>query len=614
MKKIFAFLTFLCAAAAATAAVPAAYQTPATCVEFETRFLKPVPRKNSSPNDYQFRRLIEGSWDYVMQEFPEYATYIGYPGQNARWTEYTVESRNRRFKMVDCQIKFLKQVNPKQLSPQNRLTFELFKQKLDLEKESEKFDSDLIMMTQLDGIQMNLPDLIFAAPKKNFKDFEEVLARLNLLPILLEQTQNMMKLGIEKKYTHVKFLMAKVPAQLDEFIQSDYAKNPVYRQFLELPNFLSENQKLEIQAQAKQAISTKVIPAFKNLKKFIETEYLPKCREEIAAVGLPNGPAYYSFSSRSKTTTDWSAQKIHEIGLTEVARILKEMQSLKESLKFNGDLRAFNKFLNSDSQFIYRDADELISGYRDIAKRVDPELPRLFKTLPRLPYGIKAMPDYKGASGPTAYYQPGSTASGRAGYFEANTFDLKSRPKWEMEALTMHEAVPGHHLQIAIAQELSELPEFRKNEGYTAFVEGWGLYAESLGYDLGMYKDPYSKYGQLVYDMWRACRLVVDTGMHALGWSKQKALDYMLEQVGKSKLDTENEIDRYITWPGQALAYKVGQMKFQELKEKSKKHLGEKFDVREFHDEVLRHGAVPLNVLEKLHAEWLIKAQSEARK
>lgn len=584
-----------------------AYQSPNNCLELEARFFKPIKAKNSGPNELKLRRLIEGSWDYTMQEFPEWATYVGYPGQNDRWSENTLAARVRRNKILDCQINFIKQVDPRQLTPKDRLNFELFKLRLEFQKQYTQFDSDLIVMTQLDGIHLNLPDLISAHPKQKMKDFDDLFVRLNSLPQVLEQIQGLMKAGAEKKFTHVKFLMEKVPGQIEVLLNSDYAKNPIYREFQELPNHLSEQQKIEIQAKAKQVIGAKIIPAFRNLKKFIETEYIPKCRTDIAAISLPKGESLYALAAKYQTTTDWDPKRIHELGLSEVARIQKEMEALKESLKFKGDLKAFNKHINTDSQFFFRESKDLISGYREISKRLDPELPQLFRTLPRLPYGVRAMADYKGASAPTAYYQPGSPQAGRAGYFEANTYDLKSRPTWEMEALTAHEAVPGHHLQISLAQEMADLPEFRKNDGYTAFVEGWGLYAESLGYDLGLYKDPYSRYGQLVYDMWRAARLVVDTGMHSFGWSKQKALDFMVEKVGKPRFDLENEIDRYITWPGQALAYKVGQLKFSELKEKSKKQLGEKFDVRDFHDEVLRHGAVPMSVLESLHEDWLKK-------
>jgi prolyl oligopeptidase len=281
------------------------------------------------------------------------------------------------------------------------------------------------------------------------------------------------------------------------------------------------------------------------------------------------------------------------------------MEKIRDEVKFKGDLKAFNRFLLTDKQFYYDDPEALLTGYRDIAKRIDPELPRIFKTLPRLTYGIRAMPAYKAAESPGAYYDEGSLEAGRPGYFTANTTDLPGRPKWGMEALTLHEAVPGHHFQISIAKELRNVPEFRRFRGYTAFVEGWGLYAESLGPEIGLFKDPYSKYGQLTYEMWRSVRLVVDTGIHAKGWSREQAIAYFGEHMAKAKIETENEVDRYITWPGQALAYKVGQLKFRELREKATAELGASFDEREFHDQLLRHGALPMDVLEKTIGAWI---------
>jgi uncharacterized protein (DUF885 family) len=320
---------------------------------------------------------------------------------------------------------------------------------------------------------------------------------------------------------------------------------------------------------------------------------------------LPNGAAWYAFRVKEETTTNLTPDQLHELGLKEVARISGEMSKLREELKFKGDSKAFNKFLLTDKRFFYTDSTQLLMGFRDIAKRIDPELPHLFKTLPRLTYGVREMPPYKSAAAPAAYYEGGSLEAGRPGYFEANTSDLPGRPKWGMEALTLHETVPGHHLQISIAQELKGLPEFRKQGSYTAYVEGWGLYAEGLGNELGLYKDAYSKYGQLSYEMWRAIRLVVDTGMHAKGWTRQQALDYFADTMPKSATETANEVDRYITWPGQALAYKVGQLKFKELRERAQIALGDKFDVREFHDELLRHGSLPMDVLESAVNEWI---------
>jgi uncharacterized protein (DUF885 family) len=298
-------------------------------------------------------------------------------------------------------------------------------------------------------------------------------------------------------------------------------------------------------------------------------------------------------------------EQIHELGLAEVKRIRAEMDAIIKRVGFKGSFEKFCAFLRKDRQFYYTDADSLLRGYRDIAKRVDPELARLFGKLPRLPYGVKAIPAFAEKSQTTAYYQPGSVQAGRPGWYYANTYALDTRPKWEMEALTLHESVPGHHLQISLAQEMPDAPEFRKHLSYTAFVEGWGLYSESLGTEMGFYQDPYMKFGQLTYEIWRAARLVVDTGMHSMGWTRQQAIDYFIANSSKSQHDITVEIDRYIVWPGQALAYKIGELKLKELRAYATKELGPKFDVRQFHDRVLENGAVPLDVVETHVKDWV---------
>jgi uncharacterized protein (DUF885 family) len=312
------------------------------------------------------------------------------------------------------------------------------------------------------------------------------------------------------------------------------------------------------------------------------------------------------------TTTDLTPKEIHEIGLREVERIRGEMEAVIEESGFEGTFQEFLEFLRTDERFFFDTAEELLTTYRDIAKRVDPKLVEQFGTLPRLPYGVTPVPDYAAESQTTAYYQPGSLEAGRPGYFNANTYDLKSRPSWEMEALTLHEAVPGHHLQISLAQELEDVPEFRKQMGTTAFVEGWALYAESLGEEMGFYQDPYSKFGQLTYEMWRAIRLVVDTGIHSLGWSRERAIEMFERNTGKARHDIEVEVDRYIVWPGQALAYKIGELKIKELRAFAEEELGERFDVRELHDRILENGAVPLDVLETHIRDWVAAEAAEA--
>ncbi len=389
-------------------------------------------------------------------------------------------------------------------------------------------------------------------------------------------------------------------------IPDDPMKSPLLRSFTQMPNTIPNEEQARLTAEAKQAYAEQVKPAFQRLHDFLEQTYLPKARKSIAATDLPDGQAWYAYRVRQMTTTNLTPKEIHEIGLGEVKRIRVEMEMVKNETGFKGTMQEFFMYLRTDPKFYFTDKNELLKSYRDIAKRIDPELIKLFKTLPRTPYGVIPVPSYAEKSQTTAYYYPGSPDAGRPGYFFANTYALETRPKWEMESLTLHEAVPGHHLQIALSQELGQLPEFRRNNwGYTAFVEGWGLYSESLGEDLGLYKDPYAKFGRLTYEMWRAIRLVVDTGMHSMGWSRQQAIDFFMENAGKTEHDIVVEVDRYIVWPGQALAYKIGELKIKELRAYATKELGAKFDIREFHDEVLRHGAVPLSVLETNIKGWV---------
>ena len=328
---------------------------------------------------------------------------------------------------------------------------------------------------------------------------------------------------------------------------------------------------------------------------------------------MPGGKQLYARLAAHYTTTDLTPDEIHEIGLREVERIRKEMQSVIAEVGFEGDLRAFNEFLRTDPQFYYDRAEALLEGYQAVSKRLDPALVKLFGKLPRAPYGVRPIPEEEAPDTTTAYYMPPAADGSRPGWYYVNLYRPSMRPKFEMEVLSVHESVPGHHLQIALAQEMTNLPDFRRNSGFTAFIEGWGLYSERLGYEMGLYTDPYSRYGQLVYDMWRAVRLVVDTGMHYFGWSRQRAIDYFLDNAAKTEADIINEIDRYIGWPGQALAYKIGQLKMLELRQEAEIALGGDFDIRAFHDALLGAGATPLDVLEARMDQWLEQQLSEVQ-
>jgi uncharacterized protein (DUF885 family) len=499
----------------------------------------------------------------------------------------------------------LASIDRARLSPPDQVHHDLFKRGVEEALEGRRFRAELMPVSQMEGVQQSVAQLLAMMPATSVREYENLVARIRGVPTLVDQTIALMRAGLDAGLTPPRITLRDVPQQVRIQIVDDPMASPMLAAFRQFPEAVGGADRDRLGRAAVDAFAGAVAPAYRRLLAFLETEYIPRTRETIAASDLPDGLAYYAYKVRQSTTTDLTAERIHEIGLAEVKRIRAEMDGVMASAGFTGSFGDFVDFLRTDARFFFERPEDLLVAYRDICKRADPVLPRLFGTLPRLPYGVVPVPAYAEKSQTTAYYEPGSPAAGRPGQFFANTYDLKARPKWEMEALSLHEAVPGHHLQIALAQEMPDMPEFRKHSFYTAYVEGWGLYAESLGGEMGFYKDPYSRFGQLTYEMWRAIRLVVDTGMHALGWSRQQAIDYFVANAGKAEHDIVVEIDRYIVWPGQALAYKIGELKIKELRALASGELGERFDVRAFHDQVLGSGAVPLDVLEARIREWI---------
>lgn len=560
---------------------------------------------SSSRDPGKLHALFDEDWQRGLEEYPEAATLYGENRFNDRLTDYSPEAIERRKAHDRAMLDRIRQADRSRLEGQDVISYDLFLLDKKLSVEGQRFPAELMPIDQMNGVQLSFGQLATNTPFRNAKDYEDYLARIAAFPNQIDQLIALMKRGISTKWVQPAVPLRSLVGQIEGQIADDPSRSPLFQPFNSFPREVSQADRLRLSTAGKKAIAQSFTPAMKKLGAFFKETYLPAARQDIGASSLPDGEAFYQHAIRRQTTTDLTAKQIHEIGLKEVARIRREMEDVIKKTGFQRSFAEFLTFLRTDPRFYYTKADDLVAGYSYIAKVADGELPRLFAELPRTPYGVRVIPDYEGPAQTTAYYQPSAADGSRAGYYMINTYKLETRPKYEMEALTLHESVPGHHLQIARAQELKGLPDFRRNAGYTAYVEGWGLYAESLGTEMGFYKDPYSKFGQLTYEMWRACRLVVDTGMHALGWSRQRAIDFMKDNTAKTENDIIVEIDRYIVWPGQALAYKLGELKIKALRARASKELGARFDVRKFHNAVLDNGPLPLDLLEKQTNEWI---------
>ena len=571
-----------------------------------------------------FRAYLDSDWKQWMQEYPEFATEVGYPGQNARWINDSPAGIEARKQHLRDSLAALKKFDRAALPPSEQLNYDLYLDLLQTAEEGLQYGDDpmpfrsvvprnlWMPLDQMEGIPQRAASVLANTPHRNVAEYEIILDRLAALPAAVDQQIALLQAGLKNGYTPPKITMRDVPKQIADLIPGDPLKSALLQPFTDFPADFPASQKPRLIEKAQKLYLSGVAPAFQRLHDYLVSAYIPACRESIAATALPNGASAYAFHVRWQTTTALTPQQIHEIGLAEVKRIRAEMEKLIASTGFQGSFHDFTEFLRTDPRFYFDKKEDLVNAYKVIAKTIDPGLVSLFGKLPRNQYGVIPIPDFKAPSQTTAYYQPGAPSAGRPGYFFVNTYNLHARPKWEMEALTLHEAVPGHHLQISLAQELDDVPEFRKHVGYSAFVEGWALYGESLGEDLGLYKDPYSKFGQLTYEMWRAVRLVVDTGMHSMGWTRDQAIQYFKDNTGKTDQDITVEVDRYIVRPGQALAYKLGQLKIRELRAEAETRLGPKFDIRAFHDAVVEDGAVPLNILERHIHDWLARQSSAA--
>jgi uncharacterized protein (DUF885 family) len=563
-----------------------------------------IAGRGSQSDSVRLGALFDAYWRFQLADSPELATTIGHPGYNDRWSDQSPEAFARRVKLAVRIVAAAESIDRERLTAGEQVSYDLFLRRVRLENEGNRFPGELMPISQLGGVQQYVPDLLATTPARTVADYEDLIARLHGLPRVIDQVMALLGRGLAAGVTPPRITLRDVPDQFSALLADDPAASPMLEAFKSFPATVPEADRERLRRAAYAAFRDEVKPAYTRLRDYLRDTYVPHARESIAMSDLPNGAAWYAYNVKVTTTTDLTPRQIHELGLAEVKRIRGEMDQLIAKIGFTGSFADFQKFLRTDPRFFFDRPEDLLVAYRDICKRIDPELIKIFGKLPRLPYGVLPVPAYSEKSQTTAYYSGGSLAAGRAGTFFANTYDLKSRPKWEMESLTLHEAVPGHHLQLSLAEEVEGVPAWRRYDFYTAYVEGWGLYAESLGGELGLYKDPYSKFGQLTYEIWRAIRLVVDTGIHSMGWTRQQAIDYFKANAAKTEHDITVEVDRYIVNPGQALAYKLGELKIKELRADAERQLGARFDERAFHDEVLASGALPLEVLDRRMRAW----------
>ena len=560
----------------------------------------------AQPNDATraLHQLFDQEWERSLRENPVNASYQGDPRYNDRWGDSSLAAIRASEAADRAALAQLRAIDRNALSPADQLNYDTFQWLEEKAVARQKFRTYLQPVSHQGGVQ-TLDGVAEVLPFASTKDYRDWLKRMDAVPVLIEQTIALMREGAKAGSLPPKVLMQRVPRQIAAQIVEDPTQSPFYRPFAKFGDDVPQADRAGLQAEAQRLVRERIVPAYRILQAYFNDEYLPKTRDSIAATDLPDGKAYYDYLAGYYTTTDLTADQIHAIGLKEVARIRAQMEKIREEVGFKGSMAEFFAFLRTDPRFFEKTPQGLLTHYRDVAKRIDPELVKAFKTIPRQPYGVRPIPDTIAPDTTTAYYQPGASDGSRAGFYYVNLYKPEVRPTWEMLPLSLHESVPGHHFQFARSLELPDAPMFRRTAYFVAYSEGWGLYAEQLGFDMGLYDDPYDRMGQLAYEMWRAVRLVVDTGMHAKGWSREKAIAFFKDNSPKTDQDIVNEIDRYIGDPGQALAYKVGQLKISELRARAKAKLGERFDVREFNDEVLSTGSVPLQALERHIDAWI---------
>lgn len=548
----------------------------------------------------QLHDLFEREWAVRLQEFPAFATSVGVHDYNDRLASMTLKSLERRHHQNQEFLQELESIDSAPLSAEDQTNHSIFRIQLQSRIDSFRFKDYQIPLNADSGFQTSVARLPENVPLRTVRDYENYISRMREIPRYFQEQTALMRMGIQSGMTLPRSVLEGIEFTMDSHVVERPEESVFYVPFKAFPPAVPEGERERLRLKGRDAVSTAVIPAYRDLSAFMRNEYVPNARDTLGARELPEGADYYSFLIRQHTTLDLTADEIHNIGLEEVARIRSEMLEVMVRVGFTGEFAAFLHFLRTDPRFYAKTGEELLKEAALIAKTMDGKLPAYFKTLPRLPYTVEPVPDHLAPKYTAGRYVSAPLGGTRPGIYWVNTYALESRPLYTLPALTLHESVPGHHLQNALRQELDNLPNFRRFSGVNAYGEGWGLYSEFLGVEAGFYEDPYDYFGRLTYEMWRACRLVVDTGIHSRNWTRQQAIEYLASNTALSIHECTTETDRYISWPGQALAYKMGELKIRELRRKAEQELGTRFDIREFHDVILLTGPVPLTVLESV--------------
>jgi uncharacterized protein (DUF885 family) len=559
------------------------------------------------------RALFAEEWQYTLREDPLFATSVGDNRYNDRLPSQSPADQARRAEHQRQALDRLHAIDRTRLAEPDRVSYELFERELADDLAQFRFKTYRQTITAEGGFHTDFSRLPEETPLATLQDYDNYLARLRAFPAYARQNTELLREGLATGFTLPRVVMPGYTDAIAMHVVADVERSVFWKPFAGFPAAVPESERERLRQAGRAAIRDAVVPAYRDFLAFMRDEYIPHARVTIAAADLPAGRELYAFLVRHFTTLDTTPEAVHATGLREVERIHGEMLGVIAQVGFKQGLPAFLEFLRGDARFYPRTPDELLKDAAYIAKRMDGKLPSLFKVLPRQPYGVEPVPADIAPKYTGGRYNGAPLDGHRAGTYWVNTYALDTRPLYNLEALTFHEAVPGHHLQIALQKELGGLPDFRRFVYVDAFGEGWGLYSEWLGLEAGFYKDPYSNFGRLSYEMWRACRLVVDTGIHAMGWSRQRAIDYLAANTALSHHEIETEVDRYISWPGQALAYKIGEMKIKELRREAETALGTRFDVRDFHDAVLHNGTVTMPLLERQVHDYIAAARAGNR-